>query len=46
MEQDKAFVKIFKNRENEHVLPKQVGAFHLDKNQVIREVVEQRGFMS
>ena len=46
MEQDGAYVKIFKNRENEHVLPKQVGAFNLDKNQVVREVTESRGFIS
>jgi hypothetical protein len=44
MEQDGAIVKIFKNRANEHVQPRQVGAFHLDKNQVVREVVETKGF--
>jgi hypothetical protein len=38
MEQEGAIVKIFKNRVNEHVLPRQVGAFHLDKNQTVREV--------
>ena len=38
MEQTGAFVKIFNYRENEHVLPKQVGTFHLDKNQTMREV--------
>jgi hypothetical protein len=47
MEQDGAFVKIFMNRENEHVHPRQVGAFNLDKNQVVREVVETKdGFIA
>jgi hypothetical protein len=45
MQQEGAIVKIFKNRANEHVLPKQVGAFHLDKNQTVR-VVETKGFIS
>ena len=38
MEQEGAIVKIFKSRENQYVQDKQVGAFHLDKNQTVREV--------
>jgi hypothetical protein len=38
IEQDGAFVKVFKNSGSPMIAPKQVGAMHIDKNQYVREL--------
>jgi hypothetical protein len=38
MEQDGDIVKIFKHPANQFVTGRQVGAFHLDKNQTVKEL--------